>query len=149
MTDVQTDPGGSRPVAPRDDAGEVTVRPGLAPLVPPAKRSPGAPPPRRVLIIGGGYVGLYTALTLQKKLRGELRRGQVQITVVDPRPYMTYQSFLPEAAAGSLEAREVVVPLRRELKRCTIIDGRGTITTFPFSSCDGTICSAPSTAWTG
>lgn len=124
MTDLHTGSSGSRPVAPHDGAGEVDVRAGLAPLVPPAPRAPGSQPARRVLLIGGGYVGLYTALTLQKKLRGELRRGQVQITVVDPRPYMTYQPFLPEVAAGSLEAREVVVSLRRELNRCTIIDGR-------------------------
>lgn len=124
MTDLHTEPGGARLAAPRDDAGEVAVHPGLAPLVPAKPRPAGSSPARRILLIGGGYVGLYTALTLQKKLRGELRRGQVQITVVDPRPYMTYQPFLPEAAAGSLEAREVVVPLRRELKHCTIIDGR-------------------------
>ncbi len=99
-------------------------RPGLAPLIPPTRQAPGSAPARRVLIVGGGYVGLYTALTLQKTLRKELKRGQVQITVVDPRSYMTYQPFLPETAAGSLEARQVVVSLRRELKRCAVIDGR-------------------------
>lgn len=105
--------------------GEVPQdRPNLAPLV-----SADAPPPpgaraRHVLIIGGGYVGLYTALTLQKRLRAELARGEVMVTVVDPRSYMTYQPFLPETAAGSLEARQVVVSLRRELRRCTIINGR-------------------------
>jgi NADH dehydrogenase len=72
-----------------------------------------------ILILGGGYVGMYTALGLQKKFR----RGQVHITVVDPRSYMTYQPFLPEAAAGSLEPRHVVAPLRRVLKRCDIITG--------------------------
>lgn len=72
-----------------------------------------------VLVLGGGYVGMYTALGLQKKFR----RGQVDITVVDPRSYMTYQPFLPEAAAGSLEPRHVVVPLRRVLKRCNVITG--------------------------
>ena len=67
----------------------------------------------RILIVGGGYVGLYTALRLQRKLR----RGEVEIVVVDPRSYMTYQPFLPEAAAGSLEPRHVVVPLRRVLRK--------------------------------
>lgn len=73
----------------------------------------------RVLILGGGYVGLYTALTLQRKAR-----GKVDITVVDRRPYMTYQPFLPEAAAGSIEARHVVVPLRRELSGARIVQGK-------------------------
>ncbi|MFW6203691.1 MAG: NAD(P)/FAD-dependent oxidoreductase [Actinomycetota bacterium] len=74
----------------------------------------------RVLIVGGGYVGMYTALRLQNKLR------KVRITVVDPRSYMTYQPFLPEAAAGSLEPRHVVVPLRRTLRHCQVIAGRVT-----------------------
>lgn len=76
----------------------------------------------RILIVGGGYVGLYTAQRLQK----QLRRSNVRITVVDPRSYMTYQPFLPEAAAGSLEPRHVVVPLRRTLKHCQVISGKVT-----------------------
>lgn len=76
----------------------------------------------RILIVGGGFVGLYTAHRLQKKLR----RSNVRITIVDPRSYMTYQPFLPEAAAGSLEPRHVVVPLRRTLKHCQVIAGRVT-----------------------
>ncbi|MDP9444354.1 MAG: NAD(P)/FAD-dependent oxidoreductase [Actinomycetota bacterium] len=73
-----------------------------------------------ILIAGGGYVGMYTALGLQKRLR----RGEARVTVVDPRPTMTYQPFLPEASAGSLEPRHVVVPLRRTLRGCGVITGR-------------------------
>ncbi len=72
-----------------------------------------------ILVVGGGYVGLYTALRLQKKLS----RGRAEIVVVDPQPHMTYQPFLPEAAAGSVEPRHVVVPLRRTLNRCRVITG--------------------------
>ncbi|MFD4698576.1 NAD(P)/FAD-dependent oxidoreductase [Streptomyces niveus] len=79
-----------------------------------------APPPRaRVLVIGGGYVGMYTALRLQQKLK----RGEAEVVVVSPNAYMTYQPFLPEAAAGSISPRHVVVPLRRVLPNCTIIVG--------------------------
>ena len=67
----------------------------------------------RILVVGGGYVGMYTALRLQRKLKRELRQRKVEVIVVDPRSYMTYQPFLPEAAAGSVEPRHVVVPLRR------------------------------------
>src|SRR4051795_11996980 len=74
----------------------------------------------RILIIGGGYVGMYTALRLQK----HLRRSDAAITVVDPQPYMTYQPFLPEAGAGNLEPRHVVVPLRRVLRGCDVLSGR-------------------------
>ncbi|MCW2740225.1 MAG: FAD-dependent pyridine nucleotide-disulfide oxidoreductase [Blastococcus sp.] len=72
-----------------------------------------------IMVVGGGYVGLYTALRLQRKLS----RGRAEIVVVDPQPHMTYQPFLPEAAAGSVEPRHVVVPLRRTLNRCRVITG--------------------------
>jgi len=75
----------------------------------------------RVLILGGGYVGLYAALTLRRKTR-----GRVDMTVLDRRPYMTYQPFLAEAAAGSIEPRHAVVPLRRELKGVRVLQGKVT-----------------------
>lgn len=86
----------------------------------PRDRNDARPP--HVLIVGGGYVGLYTALRLQRRLR----RGEAEITVVEPRPYMTYQPFLPEAGAGNLEPRHVVVPLRKVLRGCRVLTGRVT-----------------------
>ncbi|MFF3860271.1 NAD(P)/FAD-dependent oxidoreductase [Streptomyces sp. NPDC002209] len=81
--------------------------------------APGTPPRTRILVVGGGYVGMYTALRLQRKLRA----GEAEVTVVSPEPYMTYQPFLPEAAAGSISPRHVVVPLRRVLDKCRIVIG--------------------------
>src|SRR5215831_15687541 len=63
---------------------------------------------------------MYTALRLQSRLR----KGEATVTVVDPRSYMTYQPFLPEASAGALEPRHVVVPLRRVLRHCEVINAR-------------------------
>jgi NADH dehydrogenase len=76
----------------------------------------------RIMIVGGGYVGLYTAMRLLKKLR----RDEAVVTVVDPRSYMTYQPFLPEAAAGAVSPRHLVVPLRRVLRGAEIITARVT-----------------------
>lgn len=73
-----------------------------------------------ILVVGGGYVGMYTAYGLRRAAR----RGKVRVTVVDPRSVMTYQPFLPEAAAGSVEPRHVVVPLRKVLKGCRVVTGR-------------------------
>src|SRR5829696_1192510 len=55
-----------------------------------------------ILIVGGGYVGLYTALRLQRKLS----RGRAEIVVVDPQPHMTYQPFLPGAVTGVTHAEK-------------------------------------------
>jgi NADH:ubiquinone reductase (H+-translocating) len=74
----------------------------------------------RILVVGGGYVGMYAALRLQRKLG----RDEAEITVVEPHSYMTYQPFLPEAGAGNLEPRHVVVPLRRVLRGCRVLGGR-------------------------
>jgi NADH dehydrogenase len=74
---------------------------------------------RRILVVGGGYAGFYTAWRLEKKLR----RGEAEVVVVDPRPYMTYQPFLPEVVSGSVEARHAAVSLRRNLHRTRIVSG--------------------------
>lgn len=76
----------------------------------------------KILIVGGGYAGFYTAWKLEKWLR----KGEADVTVVDPLPYMTYQPFLPEVAAGSIEPRHSVVALRRHLKKTTVVTAKVT-----------------------
>jgi NADH dehydrogenase len=76
----------------------------------------------KILIVGGGYAGFYTAWKLEKTLR----KREADVMIVDPLPYMTYQPFLPEVAAGSIEARHAVVALRRHLKRTTVVAARVT-----------------------
>jgi NADH dehydrogenase, FAD-containing subunit len=74
----------------------------------------------KILIVGGGYAGFYTAWKLEKWLR----KGEADVTLVDPLPYMTYQPFLPEVAAGEIEPRHAVVSHRRHLKKTTIISAK-------------------------
>ena len=76
----------------------------------------------KILIVGGGYAGFYTALGLQKWLTP----GEAEVVLVDPLPYMTYQPFLPEVAAGSIEPRHAVVSLRRHLPKTEVITARVT-----------------------
>src|SRR3954463_3331923 len=76
----------------------------------------------RVVILGGGTVGLYTA----RRLRKRLGKREAAIVVVDPRPYMTYAPFLPETAAGSIDPRNVVAPHRRALKGVDVLQGKVT-----------------------
>ena len=96
----------------------LAVRP-TRPNVPTASAPDGRSRPPRVVIAGGGYVGFCTA----RSLRARLGTDQVEIAIIDPRPYMTYQPFLPEVAAGSIQPRHVIASHRRSLAGCTIITG--------------------------
>jgi NADH dehydrogenase len=86
-----------------------------------------APTPRprkgpRIVVLGGGSVGLYVARRLRKKLK----KREAAIVVVDPRPYMTYAPFLPETGAGSIDGRDVVAPHRWALKGVDVLQGKVT-----------------------
>src|SRR6516162_11439873 len=73
-----------------------------------------------ILIVGGGYVGMYTARRLERLLR----RGEATVTVVDPRGYMTYHPILAEAAGGSIEPRHVIAPLPQVLRHTQVLTGK-------------------------
>src|SRR5437764_8890279 len=66
-----------------------------------------------VVIAGGGFGGFYAARTLEKVLPAQSAR----ITLVNDVNFMLYTPLLPGAAAGTLEPRHVVVPLREQLRR--------------------------------
>jgi NADH dehydrogenase len=90
--------------------------------------TPGGKP--HVLILGGGSVGLNTATDLRNALGSE-----VAITVVDPRPYLTFYPFLPEVGAGSIDPRNALAPLRKALAGTKVVTG--TVTSV--SSADKTV----------
>jgi NADH dehydrogenase len=66
-----------------------------------------------VVIAGGGFAGLSAARELERLLP----RQSTRLTLVNDVNFMLYTPFLPEAAAGTLEPRHVVTPLRDMLKR--------------------------------
>jgi NADH dehydrogenase len=76
----------------------------------------------RIVIAGGGFGGLYAARTLERVLPAHAAR----ITLVNDVNFMLYTPLLPGAAAGTLEPRHVVVPLREELRRTDLRLGRVT-----------------------
>ena len=67
----------------------------------------------RIVIAGGGFGGFYAARELEKVLPPQA----AHITLVNDVNFMLYTPLLPGAAAGTLEPRHVVVPLREELHR--------------------------------
>ncbi|MFL5866540.1 MAG: NAD(P)/FAD-dependent oxidoreductase [Thermoleophilaceae bacterium] len=75
-----------------------------------------------VVIAGGGFGGLYAARRLERRLP----RHSARILLVADANYMLYTPLLPGAAAGSLEPRHVVVPLREELDWTDVRLGRVT-----------------------
>jgi NADH:ubiquinone reductase (H+-translocating) len=75
-----------------------------------------------VVIAGGGFGGLYAARRLERRLP----RHSARITVVSDVNFLLYSPLLPGAAAGSLEPRHVVVPIREELEWAELTLGRVT-----------------------
>ncbi len=66
-----------------------------------------------IVIAGGGFGGFYAAKTLERVLPPHAAR----VTLVSDVNFMLFSPLLPGAAAGTLEPRHVVVPLREELRR--------------------------------
>lgn len=70
----------------------------------------------RIVIVGGGFAGLAAARRIERDCAPE----HVALTLLNGTNYMTYTPFLPQAAAGTLEPRHVVVPLRQALQRTRV-----------------------------
>jgi NADH dehydrogenase len=66
-----------------------------------------------VVIAGGGFGGAFAA----RKLERVLPRQSARLMLVNDVNFLLYTPFLPEAAAGTMEPRHVVTPLRDLLKR--------------------------------
>ncbi|MCH8110266.1 MAG: FAD-dependent oxidoreductase [Chloroflexi bacterium] len=73
-----------------------------------AKTTEGKGPPR-VVILGGGYGGVYAALGLQKAAR----RGQIELSLISRNNFFVYQPMLAEVVSGSIEPPHIVNPIRR------------------------------------
>ena len=73
-----------------------------------------------VVIVGGGFGGFYAARRLERVRPHQSAR----VTLVTDVNYLLYTPLLPGAAAGTLEPRHVVIPLREELSRTEVMLGR-------------------------
>ena len=67
----------------------------------------------RILILGGGFGGVYTAINLERLLRRELREGRVEIGLVNRENYTVFQPMLPEVISGSIGLLDTITPIRR------------------------------------
>jgi NADH dehydrogenase len=74
----------------------------------------------RILILGGGFGGVYTAMRLEKLLRREVAGGQVEIALVSRDNYLTFQPMLPEVVSGSIGILDTITPIRRLCPRTNL-----------------------------
>jgi NADH:ubiquinone reductase (H+-translocating) len=77
-------------------------------------------PKRHVVILGGGFGGIYSALRLEKILR---RYDTCEVTLITRDNYFLFTPMLPEVAAGDLELNTIINPLRKLLKRAKTFVG--------------------------
>ncbi len=70
--------------------------------------------PTRIVILGGGFAGVYTAKKLER-LFG--RRDDVQVSLVNRDNYFVFQPLLPEIVSGNVGVQDTVTPIRSILKR--------------------------------
>jgi NADH dehydrogenase len=64
----------------------------------------------RVLIIGGGFGGVYTAITLEKLLKPD---AGVEVGLISKENYLVFQPMLPEVISGSIGILDTIAPIRR------------------------------------
>ena len=70
--------------------------------------------PPRVVILGGGYGGVYTALGLRRAAR----QGDIQLSLVSRDNFFLFQPMLAEVVSGSIEPPHIVNPIRRLCSHC-------------------------------
>ena len=76
--------------------------------------------PTRILLLGGGFGGLYTAIELEKRLA---RHADVNITLVNRENFFSFTPMLHEVAASDLDVTHIVNPVRKMLKRTHLFLG--------------------------
>jgi NADH dehydrogenase len=62
-----------------------------------------------IIILGGGFAGVYTALGLERRFS---RDEDVEITLISEDNFMLFTPMLPEVPSSSIEAKHIVSPLR-------------------------------------
>jgi NADH dehydrogenase len=73
---------------------------------------------KKIVILGGGFGGVYTALHLEKALKKY--RDSIEIILVNRENYFTYQPMLAEVVGGSIDILDSVTCLRSLLKHTSI-----------------------------
>src|SRR5919201_1822250 len=71
----------------------------------------------RIVILGGGFAGVYTAMALERQLR---RRPDVEIALINRENYMVFQPMMPEVISGTIGLLDTITPIRRLCPRTNL-----------------------------
>lgn len=74
---------------------------------------------KRILILGGGFAGVYTAVYLGKGMTAD-ERANIEVTIVSNENYIVFQPFLPEVISGTIETLHCITPIRRMAKHAQL-----------------------------
>ena len=72
----------------------------------------------RIVVLGGGFGGLYTAVHLERLLGTD---SDVRVTLVSHDNFFLFTPMLHEVAASDLDITHIVSPLRTLLKRTVLV----------------------------
>ena len=74
---------------------------------------------KRILILGGGFSGVYTAMYLEKGMTAA-EREKTEVTIVSNENYIVFQPLLPEVISGTIETLHCITPIRRLARKATL-----------------------------
>ena len=74
---------------------------------------------RHILILGGGFAGVYTALYLDKTVAHE---QNVEVTIVSAENFVLFTPMLHEVAASDLNPTDIVNPLRQMFRHVRFVE---------------------------
>ena len=73
--------------------------------------------PARIVILGGGFGGTAVAQRLEHRLRPD----EGELTLISRENFSLFTPMLPEVSSGELESRDIVTPIRTQLRRTHFI----------------------------
>ena len=76
--------------------------------------------PKRVLVVGGGFAGVYAAVELERLLK---RDPSVEVTIVNRDNFFLFTPMLHEVAASDLDVTHIVNPVRKLVRKVGFFDG--------------------------
>jgi len=77
------------------------------------------PRKKRIVILGGGFAGVYAAVYLGK-LFSSRELKEIEIVLVNRDNYIVFQPLLPEIISGSVELNHVIAPIRRMVPKAQL-----------------------------